>query len=257
MVANFRVPMGMTQKKLAELAGIHEETIASIEQGRRPLQPDVATRLDTILNTKGTLSVAVRHLPDFDQAPRGAEAYFEYEREALTICWYEAHIVPGLLQTEAYALSLFRGRVPTFPEKVIERHMETRMGRQEILRRDQPPSLTFVLWEPILLNPLGGPDVHAEQVRHLRACADLPFLTLQVMPLSSTGHPGVNGAFLTLETPEHQLLAYAESQHGSSLIMDPEEVSVLSQRYGMLRTQALNVGETRDLLDRRLGELEP
>ncbi|MFJ5550966.1 helix-turn-helix domain-containing protein [Streptomyces sp. NPDC093225] len=256
MLTNFRAAKGWTQKELADVAGSHAETIASIEQGRRPLLLDVAIRLDVVLDTRGTLEVAVRHLPDFDQIPDGAEAYFDREREAVSLSWYECHVLPGLLQTEAYALALFRSRIPAFTEEVLKKHMATRMGRQEILRRAEPPQLTFVLWEPLVRSPLGGHEVHVEQIRHLRACADLPFLTLQVMPLSSTSNP-CSGAFVILETPEYRHLAYAESMGGSSLIADPQEVSMRAQRYAMLRTQALNDRETKSLLDRRLEELEP
>jgi plasmid maintenance system antidote protein VapI len=256
LVANFRAPTGMTQRKVASLTGIHEETMASIEQGRRPLQPDVAARLDVLLNTNGSLAVAIRHLPNFDQVPDGADAYFERENEALTLSWYECHVLPGLLQTEAYALALFQSRVPAFTEDALRELMATRMDRQQILYRTQPPQLSFVLWEPLLLSPLGGMDVHLEQIRHLRSCAELPHVTLQVMPLSSTSHPCPNGGFIILETPDYQQLLYAESPGGNGLITDPHDVSLRALRYAMLRTQSLNVQESKALLDRRLRELE-
>ncbi|MEV7420040.1 helix-turn-helix transcriptional regulator [Streptomyces sp. NPDC089919] len=257
MVANYRASKGWTQRKLADLVGSHEETIGSIEQGRRPLLLDVAIRLDIVLDTRGTLEVAVRHLPDVDQIPAGAEDYFEREKEAVTLSWFEAQVVPGLLQTEAYALALFRSRIPAFTPPKIDEHMERRLGRQEILRRAEPPQLSFILWEPVVASPVGGHSTHVEQLRHLRACADLPFLTLQIMPLMQAGHAGTSGPFIVLETPEHQFLAYSESQRGNHLIADPTEVSIRLQRYAMLRTQALNAQETKDLLERRLGELDP
>ncbi|WP_431357701.1 Scr1 family TA system antitoxin-like transcriptional regulator [Streptomyces lydicus] len=65
---------------------------------------------------------------------------------------------------------------------------------------------------------------------------------------------GLNGAFVRLETPEHQHLAYAEAQRNSELAPDSNEVSVLAQKQGMLRMQALNAEETMGLLDRLLGE---
>lgn len=75
-----------------------------------------------------------------------------------------------------------------------------------------------------------------------------------MLPLGITAHAGLNGPFILLETPEHQHLAYSETQRGSILVRDPNEVSILTQKYAMLRSQALNFDETRGLLDRLLGE---
>ena len=92
------------------------------------------------------------------------------------------------------------------------------------------------------------------QLRHLRQCADLPGVSIQVLPLERELTPGSPGPFVLLETPDHQHLAYTETQRGSQLISDPDEVSILAQKYGMLRMQALNAEETMGLLDRLLGE---
>ncbi|MFD9084984.1 Scr1 family TA system antitoxin-like transcriptional regulator [Streptomyces erythrochromogenes] len=59
----------------------------------------------------------------------------------------------------------------------------------------------------------------------------------------------------TWKTPAHQHLGYSESQRGSRLISDPDEVSIMARRYAMLRTQALNTVQTQGLLDRLPGEL--
>jgi hypothetical protein len=91
-------------------------------------------------------------------------------------------------------------------------------------------------------------------LRHLREYADLPGIALQVLPLGRTSHAGLAGPFILLETPEYQRLAYSETPRGSQLIADPDEVAILTQKYAMLRTQALNTEDSRDLLDRLLGE---
>jgi hypothetical protein len=104
------------------------------------------------------------------------------------------------------------------------------------------------------MDRIGGDDVHEEQVRHLRACAELPGVSLQVMPFGRTSHAGLNGPFILLETPDHQLVGYTESQRGSQLLTDPDEVSILAQKYAMLRAQALTPEDSAGLLDRLLGE---
>ncbi|MFH8289659.1 Scr1 family TA system antitoxin-like transcriptional regulator [Streptomyces sp. NPDC018059] len=254
LLAIHREAAGYTQKSLAEHFVVGEEQIASIEQGRRPLKMDLAVQLDALLGTNRTLETAVDHMPEVDLIPRWAEEYLDCEREAIAISWYESLLVPGLLQTEAYARAVFRSRVPVYDEDEIEQLVAARIDRREVLHRRQPPMASFVIWEAALRDQLGGPEVYAEQLRHLRQYSELPGLALQILPLGRTAHAGLEGAFILLETPEHQRLGYTETQRGSQLIADPDEVAILTQKYAMLRTQALNSEDTRDLLDRLLGE---
>lgn len=93
-----------------------------------------------------------------------------------------------------------------------------------------------------------------EQVRRLRECADVPGISLQILPLGRTSHAGLDGPFVLLETPDHQRLASMETQRGSHLIADPDGVGILTGKYAMLRTQALNTEVSRCLLGRLLGE---
>ncbi|MEV5546302.1 helix-turn-helix transcriptional regulator [Streptomyces sp. NPDC052309] len=254
LLALHREAAGYTQRSLGERFVVGEQQIASIEQGRRPLKPDLAEQLDELLDTRGALSEALKHMPEVDLVPLWAEEYLDQEREAIAISWYEGLVVPGLLQTETYARAVFRSRVPVYDEDEIEQLVAARIERRELLHRRVPPTASFVIWEAALRDHLGGEDVYVEQVQHLREYADMPGIALQILPLGRTSHAGLDGPFILLETPEHQRLAYTETHRGSQLIADPDEVGILTQKYAMLRTQALNTEDTRDLLDRLLGE---
>ncbi|WP_316752996.1 helix-turn-helix domain-containing protein [Streptomyces herbicida] len=254
LLALHREAAGYTQRSLGERFVVGEQQIASIEQGRRPLKPDLAEQLDELLDTRGALSVALSKMPEVDLVPLWAEEYLDREREAITISVYASLAVPGQLQTEDYARAVFRSRVPVYDEDEVEQLVTARMERQVILQHRTRPSTSFVIWEPVLRDFLGGKEVYLAQVRKLREYADVPGITVQILPLGRTSHAGLDGPFVLLETPEHQRLAYMETQRGSHLIADPDEVGILTQKYAMLRTQALNTEETRDLLDRLLGE---
>ncbi|MGW0551423.1 helix-turn-helix domain-containing protein [Streptomyces altiplanensis] len=253
-LAAFRRAAGYTQRSLGERIGADEETIASIEQGRRPLKADLAETLDQLLDTKGALAVGVENLPDIDLFPLWAEEFMDHEREAIALSLYGNQVLPGLLQTEAYARAVFRSRVPVYDEDEIETFTAARIERQEILHRKVPPTVSYVVWEPVLRLPLGGREVYAEQLRHLCLASELPGLTLQFLPLDRTTHAALDGPFVLLETPDHQHLAYAETQRGSQWVSDPDEVSILARKYAMLRAQALTPEDSRGLLDRLLGE---
>ncbi|CAM5651719.1 XRE family transcriptional regulator OS=Streptomyces alboniger OX=132473 GN=CP975_29140 PE=4 SV=1 [Streptomyces alboniger] len=254
LLALYREAAGYTQKTLAEQFVMSEEHIASIEQGRRHLKMDLAVQLDRFLNTGRALETAVDNMPEVDLVPRWAEEYLDQEQDAISISLYANQVLPGQLQTEAYARAVFRSRVPVLDEDQIEQHVALRIERQEILHRKVPPTTSFVIWEAVLRDHLGGSEVYAEQLRRLRQYAELPGLALQILPFGRDTHAALDGPFVLLETPDHQRLAYTETQRGSQLIADPDEVAILTQRCAMLRTQALNAEDTKGLLDRMLGE---
>jgi hypothetical protein len=193
-------------------------------------------------------------MPEVDLFPRWAEEYMDLEREALALSWYDNQVLPGLLQTEAYARAVFRNDVPVLTEDQIGQRVAARVERQEILQRREPPTVSFVISEVALRDTLGGDEVHVEQLGRLREWAMLPGVTIQVMPLGRDFHAGLAGPFTVIETPDHQRIAYVEGQRRGWLIADPDEVSNLERKYAMLRTQALNAQESRRLLSRLLGE---
>ncbi|WP_415950028.1 helix-turn-helix domain-containing protein [Streptomyces sp. KLOTTS4A1] len=253
-VACLRQAAGLTQRELAERLLVAEVTIASIEQGRRALLPDLAEAIDRLLCTGWVLAAAVANLPEVDQFPLWAESYIQQESEAIALSKYDATVVPGLLQTPGYARAVFQERIPAYDEDEIGAKIAARMARQEILHKKVPPTVSFVIWEPALGLSFGGPDIGREQLQHLRSCAELPGLSLQILPLGSRHHAALDGPFTLLETPEHQHLAYTESQRGSQWVADPDEVSILQRRHAMLRAQALTPHDTLGLLGHLLGE---
>ncbi|WP_326726158.1 helix-turn-helix transcriptional regulator [Streptomyces sp. NBC_00243] len=254
LISVFRRTAGYTQRELAERLRVDEQTLASIEQGRRSLRTEYAVFLDELLDTKGALSVAVENMPEVDLFPRWAEEYIDLEREALALSWYDNQVLPGLLQTPAYARAVFLNDVPALSEDEVEQRVAARVERQEVLHRKVPPTISFIISEVTLMDRLGGDEVHHEQLRRLREWADLPGVTLQVMPVGRDFHAGLVGPFTVIETEDHQRIAYTEAPRRGWLIADPDEVSYLERRYAMLRTQALNPLETKGLLDRLLGE---
>ncbi|WP_030620330.1 helix-turn-helix domain-containing protein [Streptomyces sclerotialus] len=253
-LALFRRLAGYTQRQLGERLSVGEETIASIEQGRRPLKGDLAERLDLELGTRGVLAVSVEHLPEAEKYPTWGAEFVDNERDCLTHYSYEALVIPGLLQTENYARAVFRTRLPMYCEEEIAELVTARIERQAILRRDAPLTAHFIISQAALMDRLGGDEVYEEQLRRLRVCSDLPGVSLQILPFGQIAHAGLSGPFVLLETQEHELLAYTDTHRGSQFIYAPDDVSRLAMKYAMLRTQALNPADTRGMLDRLLGE---
>ncbi|MCM0676191.1 helix-turn-helix domain-containing protein [Micromonospora phytophila] len=130
-----------------------------------------------------------------DVLPEWFEFYVGLEAEAATLRTYEAEAVPGLLQTPAYAQEVFRR---TAGEEGIERKVAARLRRQDVLHRDDPVELSVVLNEAVLCRPVGGKPVMGEQLTHLAKVAQLPNVTLQVLPFASGGHPAMNAPYVIL-----------------------------------------------------------
>jgi hypothetical protein len=159
------------------------------------------------------------------------------------------------LQTERYAWAVFTSRVPRFQEDEIAEKVAGRMERQSILhQRKVPPTSSFILSEGVVRTQLGGVEVWREQLRHVIRCSHIPGISVQVMPFARPTHGSLTGPFVLLETPDFEHLAYMETPLGSQLVSDADQISVLARKYAMLRTQALTPEETRDLLDRLLGD---
>ncbi|MFJ3904619.1 Scr1 family TA system antitoxin-like transcriptional regulator [Streptomyces sp. NPDC090025] len=255
LVGLFRNIAGLTQLQLADLVCVGEETLASIEQGRRALRLRLAAELDDVLETGGALTVAVSKAPKKERYPAFAQEYIELETEALALSSYQNAVVPGLLQTPEYARAVFDCLYPPKTAQEAEESMLDRIDRQAIFQQQPwPPMMSFLLDEWILERPIGGREVLRGQLLHLREMAELPFLALQIVPKTRTKHAGLDGPMILIETPDHEHVAYVEGQRVSFLIDDPDEVGVLQRKYGMLRSQALTPEDTMGLLERLAGE---
>ncbi|WP_200209908.1 helix-turn-helix domain-containing protein [Micromonospora coerulea] len=130
-----------------------------------------------------------------DVLPEWFEFYVGLEAEAATLRTYEAESVPGLLQTEAYAREIYR---ITAGEDAIERKVAARLRRQDVLHREAPVRLSVVLNEAVLLRAVGGPAVMAAQISHMARLAQLPNVTIHVLPFNAGGHPAMSTPYVIL-----------------------------------------------------------
>ena len=250
LVAWYRALAGLSQEQTAERTGIERAQLAAIEQGRQPLLPGQARELDQLLGTRGALAVVLAERPQRHAIPSWALTLVRNEERARSVQSYETMVVPGLLQTEEYARAVLSCVHPPVAPAEIERRVAARLDRQKILHRIPAPVLVFVIEETVLHRPIGGAPCLRRQIRHLRECADLPFLTLVTVPPDREVHAGLNGPMVLLETHSAQRLAYGEGQRGSFVVDSPSEVGALYEKYRVLRTQALDPKETKELLDR-------
>ncbi|MEU5212269.1 helix-turn-helix transcriptional regulator [Streptomyces sp. NPDC020742] len=251
-----RKKAGFTQESVAPEIQYSSHYIASVEQGRRLPSKTFIERSEEVLDACGVLRKAAKHL----SRRRGFASWFRVwaglEEQALNLYTYENRLVPGLLQTEAYARTLFTQQVPPLGDEKVEAQWAARSERQQLLREQQTTAYDFILEEQLFLRRTGGVEVTRGLIDHLLdLMAGLRHVQIQVMPLVREAHAGLDGPMQLLETPEHQWYAYNEGQRGGVFQADQKELSVLHMRYAKLRSQALTPDDSRDLLEQMRGAL--
>ncbi|WP_219471482.1 helix-turn-helix domain-containing protein [Nonomuraea rhizosphaerae] len=117
------------------------------------------------------------------------------EVEASAIVEYETTTVPGLLQTEDYARAMIRGWLPRIAGDILDDRVAARMKRQDLLHRLDPPRYWVLLDESALWRHVGGVQTMHEQLDHLARMAELPQITIQVIPFTVGAHMGFDSAF--------------------------------------------------------------
>ncbi|QTA35500.1 DNA-binding protein [Streptomyces sp. CA-256286] len=172
---------------------------------------------------------------------------------ALSLYTYECRLIPGLLQTSAYARTLFTDRLPPLGDEQIEARLAARLERQELLRNRPNTAFTFILEEHLFLRQLGGEEVTRELIDHILDLSELRNVDVQIMPLVRHHHAAIDGPMQLLETQEHQWFGYLEGQMYGQFISDPKVVSMIQMRCASMRSQALSLDESKSLMRRMRG----
>ncbi|MET9561536.1 helix-turn-helix domain-containing protein [Streptomyces tauricus] len=251
----FRKRAGLTQEEFAPLVRYQPGTVASIEQGRR-LPPRVyVERAEEVLDAFGVLRAAAKYATRQPGLASWFRRWADLEEQAISLYTFENRLVPGLLQTEAYARTLFNERVPVLTDAQIEAQVAARTERQRLLTERPNTVFNFIIEEHVIRRSTGGSNVTRELVDHLLAVTERRNVAVQLMPTSRDVHAGLDGPIRLLETPENEWFGYCEGQRNGQFIADPETISVLHMRYAKLRSQALTPEDSRSLLEQTRGAL--
>jgi transcriptional regulator with XRE-family HTH domain len=177
-------------------------------------------------------------------------AYVGLEAAARSARAYEQQVVPGLLQTEAYASAMIRAARPDITDGDVDRRVRVRMGRQSLLTQDDPLHLRVVLDEAVVSRPVGGDAVMRAQVARLVEAAGLPNVSLQVLPFSVGAHAGMDGTFAILNFPEpgDPDVVYAENATGGLFLEKHDELRKYSFIFDHISAAALREDQSVALL---------
>ncbi|MEV8336036.1 helix-turn-helix domain-containing protein [Streptomyces niveus] len=243
-IRRFREDRGWSQDVLAEHLSYSSQHISAVETCRKPPTLPFARELDRAFGNADTVDSFEREWRDIRHGSllEGFPEYVGHEGRAAEIRLFEIGIIPGLLQTPAYASALAGGDVhrgTITPEQAAER-VSVLAERQAKLVRLRPPTVLVVMDESCIRRPVGGPEVMGEQLEHLVAFAALPNTMLQVAPYDIGERRPFNLPMNLLTQPDRTVLAYAESQIRGHLDRESTFVLAALSAYHQLQAESLS-----------------
>src|SRR5215475_4906654 len=263
-----RESQSMKLEEVAERLGIAPSTLSRIETGKAPTR---TAYLNSMLELYGVTEPSQRQVlremareghrkgwwAVWDGVlPTGFGIMVGLEAEAASLRVYEAQVVHGLLQTEDYARAVMTTvRTLQTPEE-IERLVELRMQRQDVLHRPDPLELWLILDEAVLRRMAGPSPVVLQQLEHLYEASQSPNVTLQILRFNTGLHPALGGSFAIIEFPERldPDVVYTEGVTGQAYFEERDrEVRAQAETFDLLRASALPPAESR-LLVRSISE---
>jgi hypothetical protein len=192
-----------------------------------------------------------------DILPGWFQSYLGLEAAATLIRTYEIQFVPGLLQTPEYARAvILLGHAGATADE-IDRRVELRRQRQQILQRNDPPQLWAVIDEAVLRRPIGGPEVMRAQIEALIEAAKKPNVRLQIIPFHAGGHAAAGGPFAILRFPEPELpdVVYVEQLTSAIYLEKRDDVDHYAIAMERVCIDAEPPNHTQEILGKLLHEV--
>jgi transcriptional regulator with XRE-family HTH domain len=194
--------------------------------------------------------------------PTWFRSYLDLERDAEDIRLTEVEVVPGLLQTKAYAQSIMQAKSMRGDTADPDAAVLARLERQEILNRDDPARVSAILSESCVRRMIGGPTVMAEQIRHLIELSERPHLQIQLRPFDDGPDVGaLVHRFVMMRVPSPGgspplEFVYCEDLEDARYVDDPKVVRIYNSVWGALQAAALSPSATRRMLAAIAQQLE-
>ncbi|MGW0802308.1 helix-turn-helix domain-containing protein [Nonomuraea sp. NPDC002799] len=246
VLKNARNAVGLSQTALGEALSCSESLVGLIERGKRKPTKDFTIAAEAALGLKGELFQLLPNTRAMS-VPKWFREWPGVEENAHTIRTWQPLVVPGLLQTPRYASAILAAE-PGATEQWIEEAVMTRLRRQAVFERKDPPMFWALLDECVLLRPIGGPGVMREQLEHLLKMAERPNISIQIVPLDVGATAGLLGGFSYAQgegIPDH--ISLEDAALGSVSAHD-EAVRRVSLRYDVIHKWAHPIHVSRRLL---------
>ncbi|MGW3460955.1 helix-turn-helix domain-containing protein [Streptomyces olivaceoviridis] len=249
-----RTSRGQSLRELAKAVGWDPSLFRKLESGETPGGPEVAEALDKHYGTPGLLlamwEMAVADPTQFKEQYR---RYMTLEAEAVSLWQYSVSILPGLLQTDAYAREVLA--LGGYKAAELDQQVTARTGRRLLLEGGDAPPFRAVIAETTLRTPLHDKTAWQEQLDYLLEVSERPNIRLQALPDRSGLHGLVSTDVMFLRLTSGTTVAYTENAHRGELVEENAAVERLQRAYDAMRDQALGPAESRKFILRVLEEV--
>lgn len=240
----YRERAGLTGTDLGKIINCVRSTVSRLESGDLKITEEQAMILDRLWKTGGHFLRLLKYAKR-GHNPNWFKEHLNFEVMATMLRIWEHALIPGLLQTEEYARTVFT--LEGVPD--VEANVAARMIRKEIFNRPDPPVVWALLDENVITRPVGGPKVMREQLDHLLEISESPNMMARIVPRSVGYNVGLSGAFKIM-TVDGTDVAYAQAPSSGRLVEDPAEIREIAVRYDRIGAEALSRGDSRDLIER-------
>jgi transcriptional regulator with XRE-family HTH domain len=177
--------------------------------------------------------------------PKQLPTLINFESQATRITYFQPLVVPGLLQTHAYMHAVMESG--GIPDAEADAWVAARAGRQTLLTRKHPPRYFAIIDEAALRRPFGGRKVMADQLRKIIELAELPNVTVQVIPFERGGYP-IYGPWMLLQFNKAQDIVYLDHKQTSGFLDQPEDTRPFHPLADTLKVAALGPADTSEFL---------
>ncbi|MFF3321956.1 Scr1 family TA system antitoxin-like transcriptional regulator [Streptomyces sp. NPDC002889] len=243
-----REEAGLSQEQLGERVFCSGAYIGLFEAATRRPQAEMSKLLDGVLGSGEHFQRLCRLAQGSKHASYFADAV-ELEQQARTISEYAPMLVPGLLQTEAYARAITRATLPLADADVLEEFVRARLDRQRILDGAARPLLWAALHETVLRVPMGGAAVMEDQLRHMVEMARERRVLLQVLPFTAAADAFINGMASVMTFTDAAPVVYTEGAGVGQLVEELTLVEQSQRSYDLVRAAALSPTASLTLLE--------
>ncbi|MFV2085173.1 helix-turn-helix domain-containing protein [Micromonospora sp. LOL_021] len=246
-----RLKRNLTQAQVGEAIRVSNSLIGAFETGKSIPLPDTAVDLDRIYETGDQVQRLSRTAREDAQA-LWLRSWLESERRALVLRSFEPLVIPGLLQTEAYARAVLA--VGTRTRRRLDEALAIRLERQSAtLARDEDIQFTAIIAEAALR--VTGAFMK-DQLEHLVDIGHRPDVQIRVLPADVGMHVGLAGAFVVACLSNARRIGYLDDHLGGRIVTDDQDVLDLEQSWDAVSGLALTVSQSRDLMLRMIDERE-
>ncbi|GEB48612.1 helix-turn-helix domain-containing protein [Streptomyces cacaoi] len=251
-LAELRKAKGLSYAQLALKIGYDRADLHKLEQGTKLCSEYVIGKLDALYGTGDQLSMLLA-LAKEEGIRERYRAYISLEEGAIVLHEYASAVMPGLLQTEAYADTVLR-TAPHWDPDELEQQLKRRIARQGRVTGEGPAVHYRTVLDEACFARRPSPEVWHEQLVHLEQVARLWNVTVQLLPFTAGLHDLTGGNLMLLWQPDGTNLAYQESSHTASWVDAPNEVAELRLSYDPLRDASLSPRESLAYIQRALEE---